>query len=150
MSAFEELRSKALYADSVSFAKLCHIIDQQFLYIFGAFPQRRQIDIEGANTEKKVFAKLSFFNHFIQVFVRGGYESEIALNFPVRSKRAKTMLLENSQKVLLERGRKFTYLIEKKCAAIGLFYKAITCFFCTGKGAFLMSKEDALHKGLRQ
>ncbi len=61
----------------------------------------------GAETVKKVAPELPLRDHLLQVLVRRGYESEIALHFLLASNRPEAMLLQHPQKCLLQRQRQF-------------------------------------------
>jgi len=109
------------------------------LHLRGA-PAEEARSILRVRTRKRSPHEIALLNHFVQVFVCGGYESEIAFNFPCQRQGGESDVPEELSKSFLESSRQFAYLIEKKRAALGLFTRPSRAFSAPVKAPFSCPK----------
>src|SRR5438105_15097175 len=101
--------------------------------ILTAFTQRRQADLEGIDTEIKVFTKLVALDHFTQIAIGGAQHADIRAKRLGLAHAANLAGFQETQQLDLDVLVEFADFIEKQCAAIGHFKEALMIAFGAGE-----------------
>ena len=89
----------------------------------------------------EVLSKRSVRDHFFQIFVGGGNDSDIGLDRRVSADTFELLLLEKTERLGLRRGGHIADLIQKDRAAVDLFELADASLVGSCKSSFFMPKQ---------
>ena len=147
---FKKFRRKPFRRQTVTQTEAISIKARQLLNILVSLAQCRQLNTIGLQPEEEIGTKLATLHHFFQVAIGRCHQTKIAGQLPRSPEWAKTPLLKDPQKSLLQAQGQFADFIEKEGAAVRLQHQSVTGFVGAGKGALFMAEEETLYQCFRQ
>src|SRR6185503_9737294 len=117
-------------------------------YVFTAVAQRWHLERHHIEPVIKILSKLSRFDRFFEVLVRGCDQSQINFDRQRAADSLKLSLLKYAQKFHLKRRSQFSDLIEKHCASISDFKTSFLLRDRARERSFLMTKQFTFQQRL--
>src|ERR1700758_2664502 len=114
--------------------------------IFGALAKRRNDDRKYVQAVIQGAAKLTFGDHFFQIAMGSGDDSDVDLHRSRASQALKFPLLQNAQQFWLQVERDVSNFIEKQRASIGQLEPADLLRDRAGESASLVAKKLAIEQ----
>src|SRR5437016_689429 len=117
-------------------------------YVFGPFPQGRQVKRNDIQPVEEIGAELAGLGHCFQIAITGGDNSDIDLDFVRPTQTGKGFLLDGAQELGLSPQIKLSDFIEKECSPMGEFEAPYLFLRSVRKGAFLVAKQFTLDQSV--
>ncbi len=111
--------------------------------VFEAFTQGRHPDTDNVEAVKQVLAKLAVSDSLLDIFVRGGDDSEVDLHRAMLSDAFKMIVLQDVKQFGLQGDRQFGNFVQKDRSAVGQLEPAGSGLIGAGKGSFGMTEKFA-------
>ena len=115
-----------------------------------ALAQWGHAQLESANAEIQIFAKLAIRNGHTQVFVGGRNDANINGHLAFRAQACEQTFLQNAQQLGLQVHRHLANFIQEQSAALGLFKQSFEFFLGAGECAFFVAKQHVVNQLLWQ
>jgi hypothetical protein len=135
-----EILIYCLFGHTVLATELSHLEIDQSPYVFWALTKGRQGEPHGGYPKEQVASELMIVNHFVQVAICSGYQTEIAVLLGGVPHSPEGLFLQYAQKRFLQSKGHFADFIKKEGSAVGKFNKADAIILSPGKGPFAMTE----------
>ncbi len=101
----------------------------QYRYILLPFPKSRNMYAENIDSEQQLNAEFSIFHHFVNILIRGGYESNINIYLICSSHSSHPFLLQHPKELCLKMWSHISDFIKEYRSSICNFKDTCLAFF---------------------
>ena len=115
-----------------------------------ALAQWGHAQLESANAEIQIFAKLAIRNGHTQVFVGSRNDANINGHLALRAQACEQTFLQHAQQLGLQVHRHLANFIQEQSAALGLFKQSFEFFLGAGECAFFVAEQHVVNELLWQ
>ena len=117
--------------------------------VLATFAQCRQVHTDHIETMEQVLTETPFAHQLLEILMRGRDDTYIRLDRLMTTDAVELTIGEDPQQPGLQLGRHVADLVEKKCAAVGLFETPGPTRLRAGESPFLMPEQLGLQKIMR-
>src|SRR5690606_32409346 len=118
--------------------------------VIPSFPKGRQLHPDHVDAVVKILTESTGLHFFFHVPIGRSENTDVDRNFLRGADGTHRTLLQDAEKFHLERKGQLSHFIKEQRAPLCLSKDSERLFDCSGEGAFLMTKELALHEILRK